>query len=336
MSGITPYFHKENNAVLNYSSHDGIAQFTERLAEHLDCIEGTSVADLKLMETSILCDMSSKNYLEIEKLNEVSQNLSQSPNNSKEYSQCLRTLEQTIEVMKNIKLVLEERRAGESLETHLNLLNDQLQKADSYLRKRYSLTPLGPSQLLQKDITNIKMMNTIPKNETYETPLGKFCEPKISMMKLIDVFSQLIRNDVYTGVSVSFKVDKLYSTPLNTMATLVCFKKDVTKSEPIQSNSLLLDTKIKKDTMWLLDTFKNVIPHSTEKQIIPKKMEMIAQEQKQTLAAANQTLLTQLENWNYSAYEIVTEKELIENYNAPIEFSGEGDFIILFHKKNEF
>lgn len=329
-----------------------------QVAQFLDNSLVITSKEMSEKDPQALVELFSTKFEEFKKLSEAARAINQTSKNGMEYSQCLRAAESALESMENIQKNLSEWQKISEPQQNTDIFNEkavtsdqlisinaQLEEVQGTLKVMQNNIPVGQSILLKMDLENFHQLNEIPKNETYSSELGEFCQPKVSMTQLMNWFGKCIQNSAYTGVSIGYKVDKIYDTSLGQMATVISFKKAPIPEEKERKEELLsLDFKPQSHKSFgdkAIKLGKNIvnifIPKGVTNTLVIKdhrSLEMIQADQKNTLAIVQASLPDMLKEWNFASdVEIGSRHDLINKYKAPLEYADEADYVVLFHKK---
>jgi polyhydroxyalkanoate synthesis regulator phasin len=214
-----------------------------------------------------------------------------------DYSICLRELEKIEEGVQNIAASLVKK--GDINSERENVIENMTKS----IEQAHHHIPLGPSVLLQSDMTNLSKITMISKDDYYTNDMGAFFEPKISQLSLIRHFEKLKKEQGYKSITVGWKVSKLYSKSLDTMCSYIAFEKDVSQ----------------KPRLWKID----------QQPSLSRKSESFSDALKRIVP----DISNQIEEWKFDDYKLISYDELTNNYHLSPNKTKKYDFIIFYHKK---
>lgn len=137
------------------------------------------------------------------------------------YGERLLVAERSVLSLHNIKRVI----AKNNPDLVVDSLLEQISDADKKLSEMTNSLPLGPSRLLPSDLQKYQSISSIPRNKTYEFNGQIYYEPQISLTGLSAIFTPMIQQGKYGGITSCRFSEKLYNLILKQPFSYVALRK---------------------------------------------------------------------------------------------------------------
>jgi hypothetical protein len=262
---------------------------------------------------------------------------------SQQFSFCIREAEQMIESLENINAVCFNK-VTENQINDFRIMEKELLTKKQELSTMHANLPLGPSILLKQDMENLRTLGTVSSNSMYSSELGSFHEPRITRLQLAGWAEKFNENKIYTGVSVTWKTDKIYTYRFPVMVTFVALEKNdslQTQEEayyqnpssthlnnPIATYSQISEsTSMKPKAFFQKLQMMQLRPQQEHRSFIDFKSNQLL-----ALSAMSKDAENKLAEWNFERVETLSYKELREKYQLSSDDAKRCDFVLFFHK----